>query len=149
MEQQIARLEKHLLAVAQTFQQIGEEKAASRPAPGKWSAKEILGHLCDSAINNLPRFVRAQTEQPYVLIPYQQDEWVKAQAYQQRTVDEIVQLYSSMNRAIITVISVMPASAYDHSCTAADGTTVSLQWLVQDYVEHMEHHLDQLQRQIS
>ncbi|GEB30775.1 MULTISPECIES: DinB family protein [Brevibacillus] len=149
MEQQIARLEKHLLAVSQTFQQIGEEKAASRPAPGKWSAKEILGHLCDSAINNLPRFVRAQTEQPYVLIPYQQDEWVKAQAYQQRTVEEIVQLYSSMNRAIITVISVMPASAYDHSCTTADGTAVSLQWLVQDYVEHMEHHLDQLQRQIS
>ncbi|TGU75400.1 DUF664 domain-containing protein, partial [Mesorhizobium sp. M00.F.Ca.ET.186.01.1.1] len=103
------------------------------------------------AITNLPRFVRAQTEQPYVLIPYQQDEWVKAQAqaYQQRTVDEIVQLYSSMNRAIITVISVMPASAYDHSCTTADGTTVSLQWLVQDYVEHMEHHLDQLQKQIS
>ncbi|WHX32136.1 DinB family protein [Brevibacillus agri] len=149
MEQQIARMQKHLAEVPDMFRDRGEEETARRPAPGKWSAKEILGHLCDSAINNLARFVRAQTEQPYALIPYQQDEWVKAQAYQARPADEIVQLWSSLNRSVVAVMSAMPPAACEHACILADGTTVSLRWLMEDYVAHMEHHLGQLSRQLG
>lgn len=140
----IARLNRHIDEVPQAFRALSAEAAATRPAPGKWSPKEILGHLCDSAVNNLGRFVRAQTEQPYSLIGYQQDEWVKALAYQDRSAEEIVSLWSGLNRSIVTVMSTMPTTAYAHDCILSDGNTVALEWLMTDYVEHMEHHLGQL-----
>lgn len=144
MKQVIARLSRHIDEVPQSFRALSAEAAATRPAPGKWSSKEILGHLCDSAVNNLGRFVRAQTEQPYSLIGYQQDEWVKALAYQDRSAEEIVSLWSGLNRSIVTVMSTMPTTAYAHDCILPDGNKVTLEWLMTDYVEHMEHHLDQL-----
>src|ERR1043165_9908871 len=48
------------LNVAERLRQIPDEEASIRPAPGKWSKKEILGHLIDSAANNHQRFLRLQ-----------------------------------------------------------------------------------------
>ena len=39
---------------------ISDEAASRKPAPNKWSKKEILGHLIDSAANNHQRFMRLQ-----------------------------------------------------------------------------------------
>lgn len=50
------------------LQSIPEDIAAQKPAPGKWSKKEILGHLIDSAANNHQRFVRLQL-QPELTLP--------------------------------------------------------------------------------
>ena len=47
------------IQVAGRLRQIDEASASLRPAPGKWSRKEILGHLIDSAANNHQRFVHA------------------------------------------------------------------------------------------
>jgi hypothetical protein len=41
---------------------IDEQTFSHKPAPGKWSKKEIPGHLVDSANNNHQRFLRAQFE---------------------------------------------------------------------------------------
>jgi hypothetical protein len=59
-----------------------EEDMAAK-LPGKWSKKEILGHLCDSATNNLHRFINVQFEgQPFAIAPYAQNNWVTIQDYQ-------------------------------------------------------------------
>lgn len=144
MEHAIARLEQHLREVPQAFFAIPAELVTSKPAPGKWSRLEILGHLCDSAINNLGRFIRAQSEQPHRLLPYRQDEWVSVQAYQERSKEEIVALWSGLNQSILRVVQGMPAAARQISCELPDGTAVTLEWLVTDYVEHLEHHLRQI-----
>jgi hypothetical protein len=47
----------------------------SKPAPEKWSKKEILGHLIDSAANNHQRFIRIQSEDEPVIF-YNQNDWV-------------------------------------------------------------------------
>jgi len=39
---------------------VSHDRAAARPAPDRWSAKEMMGHLIDSAANNHRRFVEAQ-----------------------------------------------------------------------------------------
>ncbi|MGN7471123.1 hypothetical protein [Brevibacillus sp. SAFN-007a] len=58
-------------------------------------------------------------------------------------------VWSSLNRSVVAVMSAMPPAAYAHACVWADGTTVSLRWLMEDYVAHMEHHLGQLSRQLG
>ncbi|MFJ8089489.1 hypothetical protein ACIQ7N_14960 [Lysinibacillus sp. NPDC095746] len=83
------------------FRHMSELEISQRPAPQKWSKKEILGHLCDSAINNLDRFIKIQYEkQPFLLTPYDQVHWVKIQGYQELPFDEVMNLWVSLNKKI-------------------------------------------------
>ena len=81
------------------FIQLVHNKAIDwegKPAPGKWSNKEIIGHLCDSAMINLQRFVRCTYMQGFKLV-YEQDEWVSAAHYQQADIKEIFTLWKSLS----------------------------------------------------
>ncbi len=61
---------------------ITEQESTTRSGDGKWSRKEVLGHLIDSASNNHQRFVRAQLDGALNFPGYQQDGWNRAQQYQ-------------------------------------------------------------------
>jgi hypothetical protein len=113
--------------------------------PNKWSKKEILGHLCDSALNNLQRFVRAQYEdQPYTVIKYAQNQWVELMDYQNLPVDHILNLWLSLNKQIAEVIAKIPEDKLQNSCEIGEEQTVTLEWIIKDYVDHLEHHLKQI-----
>lgn len=144
MENTIARLQKHLQEVPQAFRAIPADQTTKSPAPEKWSPQEILGHLCDSAINNLGRFIRAQTEQPFHIVPYKQNEWVSLQAYQKRPAVEILHLWIGLNQSVLHVMQAMPPDKGKHLCEMPDGTIFTLEWLMTDYVDHLEHHLRQM-----
>ncbi|MCP1306342.1 DinB family protein [Paenibacillus tyrfis] len=110
MENTAERLKHLLRTVPEQFGRMSEAEASERPVPGKWSPKEALGHLCDSAVNNLPRFIKIQYEkQPYVLIPYDQDQWVTLQDYQEAPAEEILNLWSRLNNRILKAIEKIPA----------------------------------------
>jgi hypothetical protein len=59
---------------------ISEAEASVPERPGKWSAKQVIGHLIDSAVNNLGRIVRLQTEPGQSLPGYEQMAWVDLRA---------------------------------------------------------------------
>ncbi|OAB37390.1 hypothetical protein PMSM_04820 [Paenibacillus macquariensis subsp. macquariensis] len=66
----IDNLNNWLIKVPEEFSRMSELEVSERPLPHKWSKKEMLGHLCDSAINNLERFIKIQYEpQPFILTP--------------------------------------------------------------------------------
>src|SRR4030095_3575752 len=82
---------------------IPEEKMNFKPAPGKWSKKEIIGHLIDSAESNIRRFVVAQYEEkPHIV--YNQDKWVQICNYQQWKIADLVLLWYSLNKQIIAIL---------------------------------------------
>lgn len=122
-----------------------EEELAARRSPSSWSKKEILGHLCDSATNNLQRFVKAQLQQqPYEVVPYEQDEWVRIQQYQTMPTADIIGYWAGLNRHLAHTLACLPEHKLQQPCRLASGTVVSLQFLIEDYVTHLEHHLLQL-----
>lgn len=124
---------------------MSELGLSDRTQPNKWSKKEILGHLSDSALNNLHRFVRAQYEdQPYVVIKYAQNQWVELMNYQNLPIDHILNLWLSLNKQIAEVISKIPEDKLQNSCEIGEEQTVTLEWLIKDYIEHLEHHLKQI-----
>jgi hypothetical protein len=116
-----------------------------RPAPDRWSKKEIIGHLIDSAQINLQRFVRCTYEENFKLI-YEQVEWVKAGRYQEVDIHDLFGLWEQLNGQIIHVLKKYPADRLQAKCDTGK-TQVSLhtvEWLAQDYVDHMNHHLKQI-----
>jgi hypothetical protein len=141
----LAQLEKHIQEVPPYFKQFSSEVLLNKPAPGKWSKQEILGHLIDSAINNLKRFTDIQCfPQPYTVIRYQQDDLVIINRYQQLPLDHLLQLWSLLNRQIANILGTIPANRLSYTVIIPSGESKTLEWLAIDYVEHMEHHLKQI-----
>ena len=122
-----------------------DEPAVSHPrAPGKWSQKEILGHLIDSATNNLHRFVRAQEVDAFVFPGYTQDHWVSVQRYRDSPWLELIDLWRLLNRHIARVITCIPEEKLAMTCTIGSYKPCTLQYLIDDYLAHMKHHLRQI-----
>lgn len=117
----------------------------SKASPEKWSRKEILGHLIDSAQINLERFVRCTYEENFKLI-YWQNEWVAAKHYQETDIKEILDLWILLNRQIVRVLAGYPADRLQAQCdTSRNGVGLNtIEFIAADYVRHMEHHLKQI-----
>ena len=142
MKSTIQELDKIVNDFSVRISNIPEADFSIKPSPNKWSKKEILGHLIDSAQNNLRRFICGQYETSPPKITYQQDFWVTCNNYQESKKEEVIQLWKLMNGRISTVLEKMPSSQYAKQCDTGD--LHSLQWLAEDYVNHMKHHLNQI-----
>jgi hypothetical protein len=109
-----------------------------------WSRKQILGHLIDSAANNHQRFVRAQESNEYHGPKYAQQHWVDTQRYDARPWNELVSFWSAYNDHLAHVIEQIPQAKALTRCSVGDDAPVSLFFIADDYVTHLEHHLRQI-----
>ncbi|PSK92244.1 DinB family protein [Taibaiella chishuiensis] len=141
--QAIERLSHLLETVPPRLKAITGQSFDARPAPGKWSKKEILGHLADSATHNHQRFVRAQFEEAPV-IGYDQDQWVANSYYNLADKETLIDFWYTYNRHLLHIIRHIPPGNLQKTCTMKDGAIRTLAFLIQDYVVHLEHHLTQL-----
>jgi hypothetical protein len=126
------------------FRALGEADVSASRGAGKWTKKEILGHLIDSAANNHQRFVRAQLVSPFVWPGYDQEVWVPLHHYRDRPWLELVDLWVALNRHVAAVIEFVPPEKRETPCTIGDREPTSLEWWMRDYLRHLKHHLDQL-----
>jgi hypothetical protein len=145
------RINKLILEIPQRIQSLPENELSFKRAPEKWSKKEILGHLCDSAFNNHSRFVRVQfEEQPFKVVPYEQNEWVKLNNYQNMQISDICNLWAALNKQVIHVILSIPEEKLGILCDLGKAAfregeiEKTLLWLIEDYLVHMEYHLRQI-----
>ena len=134
---------------------ITDEAAAVRASAGKWSPKEVIGHLIDSASKNHGRFVRAQITDDMVFPGYDQDAWVRIQRYNERSWMDLVNLWRSLNSHIVSVVEVMDPETLSRPRTQHNldqiawrtiprSQPVTLEYFVRDYLGHMKHHLAQI-----
>jgi hypothetical protein len=122
---------------------------AQRPAADGWSAKEVLGHLIDSAANNHQRFVRAQQTDALTMPGYEQNHWVTSQGYQDADWAHLVTLWTHLNLHLADVITRIPPSKYSVPCVIGDDQPVTLEFIVVDYLRHLNHHVAQIRERLS
>lgn len=132
------------VGTANRLRQIGDAAAAEPRSPGKWSRKQVLGHLVDSAANNHQRFVRLQLTPRIDLPGYDGDAWVRVQRYQERPWLEIVRLWEDYNTQLADIIRAVDSRALQNTWHTPDGKDLTLEFLMRDYVTHLRHHLDQI-----
>jgi hypothetical protein len=139
---------------------VPADVASRRPAPAKWSPKEIIGHLIDSASNNHQRFVRAQFQDDLIFPGYAQDDWVGAQAYQGATWSELIALWRGFNLHLAHVMRAMPEETrmrtrVRHNLhqlafrAVPEHQPTTLDYFMRDYVDHLRHHLAQIEAAVG
>jgi hypothetical protein len=121
--------------------ELSDSTAALKPSPEKWSPKEELGHLLDSAANNHQRIVRTLLEDRPAMPGYEQQPWVRVHVYQKRDWHELIDTWVALNRQLLMVAAWATESDWTRTCTIAGSEPLTLSFVVQDYVAHMCHHL--------
>jgi hypothetical protein len=122
--------------------EIDEKVFCEKPNPNKWSKKEIVGHLIDSATNNHHRFVRGQFEEK-PMISYDQNKWNEYSFYQKISTPQIISFWTIYNKQLLELIQHISEENLQRECKVGD-KFLTLEFLINDYVEHLEHHLQQV-----
>ena len=138
----VGELKSVIHSYAKKLGDLSEEDFSAMPGHGKWSKKEELGHLLDSAHTNLRRFVVAQYESEPKIV-YEQELWVQKCAYQQQPTAPIISFWILLNEQICSVLASMPVEMQERLCDTGKHKKElhPLSWLAQDYVKHILHHL--------
>ncbi len=137
----IKELEQIIITYQPLLERIEAASFSLKPLPNKWSKKEILGHLIDSAQNNIRRFIVGQyEEQPH--IEYNQDQWVTISHYQRNNEKDLINLWALMNKQILMILKNISAEAAKRLVKTQD--IHSIEWLAADYNKHLLHHLHHL-----
>ena len=122
-----------------------EASAGERPQEGHaWSKKQELGHLIDSATNNRVRFIRAALEGEFAGPSYDGRGWVELGGYEDVPWVELIALWEGLNRALAVLVERIPVERLKAPCRIGEAETVTLEFVIDDYIQHMQHHLDHL-----
>ena len=144
MQNVMEEFERTIVESYDRLMQFSDAESAEPLSDGKWSRKELIGHLIDSASNNHQRFVRAQMAESHSFPGYEQAPWVSLQGYEAEAWEDLALLWKSYNQHLAHVISRIPEDKLSLSCTVGNGEPVTLGFIVEDYISHMKHHLSQI-----
>lgn len=127
-----------------TLRKVSEAESNMPVLKGGWSRKQVIGHLIDSASNNHQRFVRAALQGSLEFPRYDQDGCVRVQAVQSAPWPLLVTLWANYNLYLSHVIAHLPAAQLESVCRIGENEPVTLQFLAEDYLSHLLHHLGQI-----
>jgi hypothetical protein len=142
--QPAAELRAAVSAALPRLRAVSEERSRQSRGDGKWVRREILGHLIDSAANNQQRFVRARFSNPFVWPGYDQNAWVSAHAYRERSWTELVEIWSALNAQVAAAMESVSVACLGHTCMIGNDPPAPLEWWMRDYLRHLRHHLQQI-----
>lgn len=126
------------------FARYTEADTSAPLAADKWTRKQLLGHLIDSAANNHQRFIRAQLDGPHAFPGYEQESWVERNGYTDAAWSELVTLWRAYNLHLLRVLARIAPDQLEVICTVGDSAPMTLGFIVEDYVRHLRHHLQQI-----
>jgi hypothetical protein len=121
---------------------IGPARVSESPAPGKWSAREILCHLADTEIAFAFRLRQALAEDHHTIQPFDQDAW--AEVYKPFTADAALAVFAAVRAWNLTLIGGMTAADLNKPVTHPERGTMTVKTIVETMAGHDLNHLRQL-----
>ena len=134
---------KQLDQVVERFKSIPEAKGDYRYAPGKWSIKEVVGHLSDSERVFAYRALRIGRGDVTPLPGFEEEAYVPQMRAEERALADYVEEFSAVRRATTALFRNLPSGAWSRRGVANE-RPVSVQALAYAIVGHVRHHLEVL-----
>lgn len=132
-------------AVTEALQGISERELDAHPAPGKWSAREIVHHLADSEMTSAIRLRRLIAEDRPLIQGYDQDEFAR-RLYYDRPIHASLEALRSARETTAQILERMTEAEWVREGTHSEsGRYTVLRWL-EIYAQHAHNHADQIRR---
>jgi hypothetical protein len=141
LEGQLERLDKVLKKY--------DEKALARKPEGKWSGKEIIGHLGDCEYVYGVRMRIALAEPGNTLQPFDQNLWVENLKHQEKEIGKLVETLKGLRRANLTVLKDVKGTDWEKYGMHTERGKMTVEGMVKLLAEHFENHLQQVERVAS
>jgi len=135
-----ATLEKQMREFAALLRGISEERALHRYEPGKWSVKEVVGHVIDTERVFSLRALAFSRAERQPLFGMEQDEWVAAAGFDRQPITDLADELGSVRRATLTLLRGLDDEQWLRRGTASGSefTVRAIPWIV---AGHAHHHL--------
>jgi len=137
------RLLNAIAAEEPQLRAVSEQAAQAKPGD-KWSKKQELGHLIDSSLNNRVRFVKAALEGKFDGPGYDGDGWVDLAGYAEAPWVRLIDHWKMSNESLAVLLNRIPKERMSASCIIGGAPPVTLEFVIEDYILHMQHHLDHI-----
>ena len=147
MTNAIERLRHAVHTLPGVLAAFSEGESEQRPSPERWTKKEVIGHLIDSASNNHQRFVRGQLAAGQDFPQYEQEGWVRVQHYEQLPFQQVLGLWQTLNLHLAHTVEHLDPASLPH-VWHYQNRSLTLGFIIEDYVRHLKHHLRALHMQV-
>lgn len=118
---------------------IPEERAGFRYEPGKWSIKELIGHLIDSERIFSYRALRFARDDKTALPGYEQDDYVRSGSFDDRALEDLAAEFASVRQATVLLFKHLNGEAWTRRGSANE-SEVSVRALAHIIAGHELHH---------
>ena len=112
-------------------------------APGKWTARQLLTHLVHTEIVFSSRIRFALTTPGYVVVPFDQDDWMKIENTQEGAA--AVAAYSALRRMDIAFFKALTPAQRAHKLQHPEYGEIDVEWIIVQLAGHDRHHLPQFE----
>jgi uncharacterized damage-inducible protein DinB len=146
LDQALAVLASSGRRLERLIQRLGPKRASARPAPGKWSPKEIVSHLADCELVYGVRYRTIVAEPGSVLIPFDQEAWAKNLRYREQPLKSAVAAFKTLRENNLALLRTIPKPAWKKSGRHQSYGPLTLRQLIVHITEHDRNHVAQIER---
>jgi hypothetical protein len=146
------QLEEIVEAFYLRYKDVNDAIASNKLSHDKWTLKEIMGHLIDSASNNHQRFVRMQIKDKLDFPDYDNEVWLGIGSYNTMPFSDLLNLFRYYNRLIGHIIRHIHEKSLSNTWRIPiDGVpkNITLEGLVRHYLEHIEGHIAHFRQRLE
>ncbi len=127
----------------EALQTLAPNRRDVRPGPGRWSAREVALHLCDSEVVTVFRMKRALGEPGAAVPAFNQDGWIQA-AGAAADLELWLGAFAALRLAMADLVRHLPAEAWERSVAHEVAGPRTVRQLLEGAVAHTRHHLEQI-----
>lgn len=136
----VAQLISQRDAVGRRLSVVNATAAGHRYAPGKWSVREVVGHLCDAERIFAYRLLRIARGDETPLAGFDENTYVPAGSFDARELNALIKEWMATRDSTIALVRGLPADGWTRR-GVANGKAVTAASLAYIILGHVEHHL--------
>ncbi|WP_160723798.1 DinB family protein [Bacillus sp. USDA818B3_A] len=133
-------LKENLLKTTALFERLSEENGLHRYAAGKWSLKEVLGHMTDTERIMSYRLLRVARGDKTPLPGFNENDYIAESNFNELPIQQLIQDFTAVRQAAMTLITNLPKNTWKKT-GFANNTEISAQAIAYIIAGHALHHL--------
>ena len=148
-QQSIAQYARGAQRLEAALAEVPERARRWRPAPGKWTAHEVVCHCADSETNAAMRIRYLLAEQAPVIMGYDQDEWARAFDYHAYDLATALQTVAAVRAHTAALLKRLPEEAWSREGRHSESGRYTAEDWLKTYAEHLEGHARQIEANVA